>query len=65
LASQPVAAAGAWTADDTYTAKLCFYETPFTVTLKLKLAGKELHCDSELNMGFGPTKRPPLVGKAE
>jgi hypothetical protein len=65
LRSQPVAAAGAWTADDTYTAKLCFYETPFTLTLRLKFSGKELHCDSEMNVWFGPTKRPELVGKAD
>jgi CubicO group peptidase (beta-lactamase class C family) len=61
---QPVAAAGAWTADDTYTAKLCFYETPFTLTVRLKFAGKELQYDSEMNVWFGPTKRPRLVGKA-
>src|SRR5262249_19195909 len=65
LPRQPVAAGGAWTADDTYTAKLCFYETPFIVTLRLKFTGKELHCASEQNVGFGPTKRPALVGKAE
>jgi CubicO group peptidase (beta-lactamase class C family) len=65
MPSQPVAAAGAWTADDTYTAKICFYETPFILTLKLKFTGKELHCDSELNVWFGPTKRPTLMGKAE
>jgi CubicO group peptidase (beta-lactamase class C family) len=63
--SQPMAAAGAWTADDTYTAKVCLYETPFIVTLKLKFKGKELHCDRELNVWFGPTKRPTLVGKPE
>jgi CubicO group peptidase (beta-lactamase class C family) len=65
LPSQGVAAAGAWTADDTFTARLCFYETPFTLTLKLKFSGKEVHCDSELNVWFGPTKRPQLVGRAE
>ena len=62
---QPVAAAGAWTEDDTYTAKLCFYETPFALTIRLKFTGKELQCDSEQNVWFGPTKRSPLVGKAE
>jgi hypothetical protein len=65
LPSQPVAASGAWTADDTYTAKLCFYETPFTLTVRLKFTGKEMHCDTERNVGFGPRKRAPLVGKAE
>ncbi len=65
LPQQPAAASGAWTADDTFTAKLCFYETPFIVTVSLKFSGKELQYDSESNVGFGPTKESQLVGKAE
>jgi CubicO group peptidase (beta-lactamase class C family) len=61
---QPTAASGAWTAPDTYTAKLAFYETPFALTLTLRFAGDELHLDSEYNVSFGATKQPPLVGKA-
>jgi CubicO group peptidase (beta-lactamase class C family) len=62
---QPAAASGAWTSDDTFAAKLCFYETPFSVRLGLKFAGDELLFDSESNVGFGPTKQAQLVGKAE
>ncbi|WP_435017453.1 serine hydrolase domain-containing protein [Tundrisphaera sp. TA3] len=62
---QPAAASGAWTGGDTYTAKICFYETPFIVTLKLKFAGEELQFDAQANVGFGATKQPQLVGKAE
>jgi CubicO group peptidase (beta-lactamase class C family) len=62
---QPAAASGAWTEDDTYTAKLCFYETPFLVTIRLKFAGEEVRCQAESNVGFGPTKDSALVGKAE
>jgi CubicO group peptidase (beta-lactamase class C family) len=65
LAQQPAAASGAWTADNTFTAKLCFYETPFIVTIRLQFSGQELHCSSESNAGFGPTKESQLVGKAE
>ncbi len=65
LPLQPAAASGAWTADGTFTAKLCFYETPFTVTVRLKFSGKELQYRSESNVGFGSTKEPQLVGKAE
>jgi hypothetical protein len=61
---QPVAASGAWTAPDTYTAKICFYETPFAVTLTLRFAGDQLTYDSEYNVAFGPTKQPQLVGVA-
>ncbi len=65
LPEQPVAASGAWTADDTFTARLCLYETPFILTIRLKFAGRELQYNSEANVGFGPTKEPPLTGRAE
>jgi CubicO group peptidase (beta-lactamase class C family) len=65
LTEQPVAAGGAWTADDTFTAKLCFYETPFVVTIRLKFSERELHWNSEANVAFGPTKDPPLTARAE
>ncbi len=47
------------------TAKLCFYETPFTITVRLRFSGKELQFSSQANVGFGSTKEPQLVGKAE
>ena len=60
---QPVAATGAWTADDTYMVKACLYETPFCRTLSLWFTGRALVLDQEMNVGFGPTKRPQLVGR--
>ena len=39
LLDQPAAASGAWTEDDTFTAKICFYETPFILKVKLKFNG--------------------------
>jgi hypothetical protein len=65
LPEQPAAASGAWTEPDTFTAKLCFYETPFTITVSLKFSEEELRYNSQSNVGFGPTKQPQLVGKAE
>lgn len=65
LPDQPAAASGAWTADDTFTAKVCFVETPFVRTIRLKFDGGEVRFTSELNVGFGATKDTPLVGKAE
>jgi len=62
---QPIAACGAWTAADTFEAKLCLYETPFVVTLKLRFAGSELKLESQPNAAFGPTKEPELLGKTE
>jgi hypothetical protein len=65
LPERPAATSGAWTADDTYTAKFCFVETPFTTTLRLKFSGDELRLNIEPNVGFGPPKESELVGKAE
>ncbi len=65
LPDQPAAASGAWTAPDTYEARICFYETPFTIHLKLKFSDDQLVLDSGSNVGFGPTSSRQLVGKAE
>jgi len=65
LPLQPAAASGAWTAEDTFTAKLCFYETPFIYTIRLRFSGDNLFLDAESNVSFGPTKLPQLVGTAE
>jgi CubicO group peptidase (beta-lactamase class C family) len=62
---QKVAATGAWTADDTYTVKACLYETPFCATLGLWFTGRALVLDQEMNVGFGPTRRPQLVGRSK
>ena len=65
LAEQPAAASGAWTADDTFTAKVCFTETPFVATIRLKFTADQVKYESEWNVGFGPTKDGALVGKTE
>jgi CubicO group peptidase (beta-lactamase class C family) len=62
---QPAAASGAWTGEDTFTARICFTETPFILRLNLKFADNQLLLDTESNVGFGSTKQPQLVGKAE
>jgi hypothetical protein len=65
LPEQPVAASGAWTDADTFSAKLCFYETPFTVSVTLKSSGDELRCSSKQNFGFGATREFQISGKTE
>lgn len=60
-----VAASGGWTREDTYVAQLCFYETPFLVTLSLRFEGNQVFVDSEYNVRFGPAKLPTLVGRRE
>ncbi len=62
---QPVAAAGAWTGYDTFTAKLCFYETPYTVTVRLKFTGEQVDCTAQANVAFGPAPRIQVTGRAQ
>jgi len=64
LSEQPAAAAGAWTADGVFTAKVLFPETPYSLTLGLRFTGDELALDAEYNVAFGPTKLPTLGGRA-
>ncbi len=63
LPEQPAAVCGAWTGTDIYTAKVCLYETPFVVTLRLEFADDKLRLDTTWNVSFGPTKKPQLVGE--
>lgn len=63
LRDQPAAASGAWTADNVYTAKICFHETPFVVTLKLDFADGKLKLDASQNVAFGNAKFGQLVGE--
>jgi CubicO group peptidase (beta-lactamase class C family) len=62
LAEQPVAAS-AGGSDGELTIKLCFYETPFLVTVRVKAADGALSVESSQNVGFGPTAPKTLVGK--
>ncbi len=57
-----VAASGAWTDEDTYTVKLCFYETPFCHTITLRFVGDQLTYRFTANVSFGPLELPTLVG---
>ena len=65
ILEQPVAVSGAWSAEDTFSAKICVVETPFVLDVTLKFDGDTLNFDSKSNVGFGATKPPKLVGKAD
>ena len=62
---EPTAATFAWPREDACVIKLCAYETPYHTQLTLKFDGDQMTLDSETNVGFGPTKRPQLTGRAE
>jgi hypothetical protein len=63
--TEPVAIAGAWTDDNTYTLKFVQYRQPFILTAWLRFAGDEVTVETEMNVGFGGTKSPSLTGKAQ
>ncbi len=64
-AGAPASASGAWTAADTFVIRQCLTETPFVLTMALRFSGAEVTLAREMNVGFGPTKKPALTGKAE
>lgn len=61
---QTIASSGAWTAPDTFTARVCLVETPFVVTQTLRFEGDSVVLESEANVGFGTTRSPALTGTA-
>ncbi len=60
---QPAAATGGWTAADTFSAKLSFYETTYFYSFTLKFGGDKVELTSAINLG---DDRAPvrLTGKA-
>jgi CubicO group peptidase (beta-lactamase class C family) len=65
LDSEPLAASAAWTADDTFTVKVCARETPYQTTFTLQFADDEVTVRSQTNVGFGNTKGAPVVGRSK
>jgi hypothetical protein len=61
----PVAEAGVWTEDDTFTLVQRFYNTPFRNTITFKFDGQKVTVGQRLNVSFGPTVGATLVGKIE
>jgi len=60
LKRQPVAAAGSWN-KNVFTGKICFYETPFIITLELAFEGDQITVKSFVNVGFGDVTAPRVV----
>ncbi len=60
---QGIAGSCGWTDDDTFTAKLCFHQTPYTLTQSFHFEGDQLAIDTEHNLRWGETKRPRITGR--
>ena len=63
--AEPIAVSAAWSEADTLVVKLCIYESPFQQTLRLRFDGDTVTRDAEMNVGFGGTKQPQLIGRRE
>ena len=63
LKDQTAYSTGNWTSADTFTLKICFVETPFIATVRLKFGEDTVKIESEMNVGFGATKGMSLTGK--
>jgi CubicO group peptidase (beta-lactamase class C family) len=63
LRSDKVCASGAWKNPSTYVVQLCHVETPFISTATLKFDSDQVEHTGGINVSFGPTQRPTLIGK--
>ena len=63
-APRPVLATGVWMDPRTYTAKLCFVETPFSPTITAEFVEGRLLLDFRVNAAFGRAEWPQMVGGA-
>ncbi len=60
-----VAVSGAWTSDDTFTAVLCEYQTPFVLTERIRFVGDEVDMETHFNVGFSGNTPTHLAGKSK
>jgi CubicO group peptidase (beta-lactamase class C family) len=60
---QPVAACGAWTAEDAYEVWVCFYEGEFCPVVRFHFAGDELHLELEPNVTWGTPTVTTITGR--
>lgn len=60
---EPLAVSGAWSSADTCSIKVLGCETPYALTCSLRFDQDRVFVNSELNVAFGPTKQPELIGQ--
>jgi CubicO group peptidase (beta-lactamase class C family) len=60
---EPVAAGGAWTAEDTYEMRVCYYEAVFCPVLRFLYTSDELRLEVEPNVSWGPTTPMTITGR--
>jgi CubicO group peptidase (beta-lactamase class C family) len=60
---EPVAASGAWTADDTYEVRACHTTDAVGRVYRFRFAGDELRLDVEPNVSWGPATVTTITGR--
>lgn len=60
----PIAANGAWIAGDAYELRLCYTETPFCTTVVCRFRDDQVKLKLRVNVSFGPTEFPQMIGRA-
>jgi CubicO group peptidase (beta-lactamase class C family) len=61
--AEPVAACGAWTTQDTYEVRICYYESVFCPILRFHCRSGELQLEVEPNVSWGPTTPRTITGR--
>ena len=61
--NEPVAACGAWTTEDTYEVRVCYYERVFCPVFRFHYVGGDLQLDVEPNVSWGPTTVTSIAGR--
>lgn len=61
---EPVAASGAWTAEDTYEARACYYTSEWNAVMRFHFTGDQLQVALEPNVAWEPVTVTTIVGRA-
>jgi CubicO group peptidase (beta-lactamase class C family) len=59
---EPVAAAGAWTADDSYQVRFCYTRSFFCPVFTFRFRSRNLQIDVEPNVSWSPSTATPIKG---
>ena len=60
---EPVAASGAWTAENSYEVRVCYYESEFCLLFRFHYRGDELQLEVEPNVFWGLTTVRTIIGR--
>jgi hypothetical protein len=61
--NEPIAASGAWTAEDTYEVRLCYYHSFFCPLFRFRYMSRELQIEIEPNVSWTPPAITKITGR--